>query len=276
MLVCTPLIRAKSAAGCIAALLRSGVAPAVEFEWIPTDGRFYGALTEAVSAGGFPWTVTDAYGRALLVRDRDPRARFNSNMKNNLRRCETRLRALGRLSPARLAPGGDPEAWTQEFMRLEASGWKGRAGTALSCREDDRRFVAEVFGEAFRRERLLITGLDLDGRALARHVMFAGDDGAFTFKIAYDETYEKCSPGLLAEVDNVRQFVETPGLRWIDSNTAPENSHSYARVWKDRRTIQRIAVGARDAGRLAVAALPFMRLAKHWLRRRKKGDRVAP
>jgi CelD/BcsL family acetyltransferase involved in cellulose biosynthesis len=276
MLLCTPLIRKRSAAKCIAALLQSGLAPVVDFEWISAAGLFYGALTEAAAAGAIPWTVTDAYARALLVRERDPRARFNSNMKNNLRRSEARLRALGKLSPVRLAPGDDLAAWTQEFMRLEASGWKGRAGSALSCREDDRRFVAEVFGEAFRRGRLLITGLDLDGRALARHVMFTAGEGAFTFKIAYDETYEKCSPGILAEVDNVRQFMETPGLRWIDSNTAPENSHSYGRVWKDRRTIQAVAIGARGAGRLAVAALPLMRLAKHWLRGRKHADEAAP
>jgi CelD/BcsL family acetyltransferase involved in cellulose biosynthesis len=220
--------------------------------------------------------VTDSHARALLLRDRDPRSRFNSNMKNNLRRCGARLGALGKPSPVRLAPGDDAAAWVEQFMRLEASGWKGRAGTALACREDDRRFVAEVCAEAHRRGRLLITGLDLDGRPLARHLMFTGDEGAFTFKIAYDEGYEKCSPGLLAEVDNVRQLVETPGLRWIDSNTAPENSHSYERVWKDRRTIQRVAVGTRGPGRLAAAALPFMRLAKHWLRARKNRDPAAP
>jgi CelD/BcsL family acetyltransferase involved in cellulose biosynthesis len=161
----------------------------------------------------------------------------------------------------RLAPDGDVGAWTQEFMRLEASGWKGRAGTALACREDDRRFAAEVFGEAFRRRRLQITGLDLDGRALARHITLTAGEGAFTFKIAYDETYASGSPGLLAEVDNVRQFMETPGLLWVDSNTAPGNE-SYGRVWKDRRVLQRVAVGMQGAGRLAVAALPLMRLAK--------------
>jgi CelD/BcsL family acetyltransferase involved in cellulose biosynthesis len=266
MLLCTPLVRAKSAAGCIAALLQSKLAPVVEFEWISAGGFFYGALTEAVSQDELPWTVTDAYTRALLVRGRDPRERFNSNMKNNLRRWQARLGAHGKLTPVRLGPEDDVVRWTQEFMRLEASGWKGRAGSALECREDDRRFVAEVFSEAFRRERLLITGLDLDGRPLARHCMFTADGGAFTFKIAYDETYASCSPGILAEVDNVRQFMETPRLRWIDSNTAPE-SKSYGRVWKDRRTIQRIAVGARGAGRVAVAALPLMRLAKRWLPR---------
>ena len=268
MLICTPLVRAKSAARCIAALLQSGLAPVIEFDWVPAGGLFYGALAEAVSACGLPWTVTGAYARALLVRGRDPRERFNSNMKNNLRRYEARLGAHGKLSPVRLAPGGDVGAWTEAFMRLEASGWKGREGTALVCREDDRRFVADVFGEAFRRGRLQITGLDLGGRALARHVMISAGEGAFTFKIAYDETYANCSPGVLGEVDNVRQFMELPGLRWLDSNTAPENE-SYARVWKDRRVLQRVAIGLRGAGRFAVAGLPLMRLAKQGLRGRK-------
>lgn len=272
MLIGTPLVRAKHAVGCIGALLESGVAPVIELDWTSAGGSFYGALAEALTEGGFPWVVSDAYQRAVLVRERDPRARFNSNMKNNVRRWTARLAAHGRLEPVRLAPGDDIAAWTAEFMRLESSGWKGRAGTALACREDDRRFVTEVFAEAHRRGRLIITGLDLAGRPLARHTMLAGGEGAFTFKIAYDETHASCSPGILAEVDNVRQFLENPGPRWIDSNTARE-SVSYGRVWKDRRTVQRIALGLGGAGRLAVAALPLLRLAKHWLARRKGSGR---
>jgi CelD/BcsL family acetyltransferase involved in cellulose biosynthesis len=261
MLVCTPLVRAKSAEKCVAALLQSGLAPVIEFDWIFAGGHFCGALAEAAAAGGLPWMVTDAYTRALLLRERDPRERFNSNMKNNLRRWQARLGAQGRLSPARLSPGDDLAAWTEEFIRLEASGWKGRAGTALGCREDDRRFVAEVFAEAFRRGRLQISGLDLDGRALARHIMLTAGEGSFSFKLAYDDTHASCSPGILAEVDNVRQFMETPGLRWIDSNTARQST-GYGRVWKDRHTVQRIALGVRGAGRLAVAGLPLLRLAR--------------
>jgi CelD/BcsL family acetyltransferase involved in cellulose biosynthesis len=270
MLLCgTPLLRAKGGArgaiNCVSALLRSGVAPVIEFDWVPAGGLFAGALQEAAAECGLPWLVTDAYARALLVRDRDPRPRYNSNMKNNLRRTEARLAQLGKIAPVRLAPGDDVERWTEDFIRLEASGWKGRAGSALGCREDDRRFVAATFGEAFRRGRLHISGLDLDGRPLARHIMISGGEGSYTFKIAYDESYgANCSPGMLAEVENVRQFVEGSGLRWIDSNTSRENT-SYGRVWKDRRIVQRIAVGTRGAGRLGVAALPLLRLAKNCL-----------
>jgi hypothetical protein len=151
-------------------------------------------------------------------------------------------------------------------MRLEASGWKGNNGTALACREDDQRFVGAVLPEAFRRARLRITGLDLGGKALARHMMIGAGEGAFTFKIAYDEAHANCAPGIVAEADNVRQFMAAPGPAWLDSNTAPE-SKNYARVWKESRTIQTIAIGVRGAGRLAVAALPFVRLAKRWLKR---------
>ena len=275
MLLSTPLVRGKGgapSARCIRALLDSGVAPVIEFEHLPAGSALYGALAEEASRAGCPWFASDAYARALLRRDRDPRASFNSNMKNNLRRCEKRIAAFGRLEPVRLPDGGDAAAWADEFLRLEAAGWKGRAGSALACREDDRRFAAEVLVEAHRRGRLLITGLDLDGRAIARHVLFTGGEGAWTFKIAFDEAYARCSPGILAEVDNVRQFMELAeerGLRWIDSLTTAENVTT-GRVWKDRVTIQRVAIGAGGAGKLAVAAMPLLRFAKAWLRRGKK------
>ena len=266
-----PLVRAKAAGKCLTALLQSGQAPLLEFDWISAGGAFYGALIETLVATKAAWTVTDAYTRAVLLRDRDPRERFNSNMKNNLRRWQAKLATYGKVTPVRLQPGDDVTAWTEEFIKLEASGWKGQAGSAIACRAEDRRFTEQVFAEGHRRGRLLITGLNLNGRPLARHCMVAGGEGAFTYKIAYDETYEKCSPGIVGEVDNVRQFMETPGPRWVDSNTARENT-SYSRAWKDRVTVQRVAVGTSLAGRLALAALPLARLLARrvGLKRRRK------
>lgn len=269
MVTGTPLVLARTARECWTALLEARVAPVLELEWTAAEGPLYGALAEAAIDGGYPWTVTDAYTRAVLLRGRDPRLRFNSNMKNNVRRWQAKLAGHGELRAVQLGANDDAGAWLEAFIRLEAGGWKGKAGTALACREDDRRFVAEIFPEAFRRGRLLITGLDLDGKPLARHCMLSGGDGAFTFKIAYDEAYASCSPGILADVENVRWFMETPGPAWIDSHTARENT-SYGRVWKDRRTVQRVAIGMSALGRLAVAALPLVRLAKQSLSRKTK------
>src|SRR5213078_2259797 len=95
LLCCAPLVRAKHAAKCVAALLQSALAPAIELEWMTADGPVYAALIESALAEGLPWVVIDAYARALLQRDRDPRERFNSNMKNNLRRWQARLSSHG-------------------------------------------------------------------------------------------------------------------------------------------------------------------------------------
>ena len=91
MLLCTAPDPAKSMVRVVEALLQVRAAPLIEFDWVAAGGLFYGALAESASAAGLPWMVTDAYARALLVRDRDPRERFNSNMKNNLRRWQARL-----------------------------------------------------------------------------------------------------------------------------------------------------------------------------------------
>lgn len=273
MLVTTPLVRARDAARCIAALLEAKLAPAIEFGWGCAGGPFYGALAETAVAQHYPWTISDAYTRAVLLRERDPRELLNSKMRSNVRRWRARLRRTGALTSVRLSPGDDIDAWLEEFLTLEASGWKGKAGTALRCREDDRRFVSNAFTEAFRRGRLLITGLDLDGRPLARFSVFTAGDGAYAFKTAYDESYASSSPGVLAELDSTEQFFASSGPRWMDAHMGRWNSSP---TWKDRVTMQRVAIGVHGAGRPAVALLPLLRLAKHALARRKNTPAEGP
>ena len=92
--------------------------------------------------------------------------------------------------------------------------------------------------------------------------------GSYAFKTAYDEEFSRYSPGVIAEVDRIREFHGLPGAQWMDSYTAPDNDVLNA-VWKGRRTIQRLAIGAGAAGRLAVAALPLLRRAKRLLSKSK-------
>ena len=153
LLCCAPLVHAKHAAKCISALLQSPLAPAIEFEWMPADGVVYAALIESALAAGLPWVVTDAYARALLQRERDPRERFNSNMKNNLRRWQARLASHGEVTPVRLDSGSKPEdlaRWTDEFLRLEASGWKAQQGSALDSLQSMSRKADALLSSALR------------------------------------------------------------------------------------------------------------------------------
>jgi CelD/BcsL family acetyltransferase involved in cellulose biosynthesis len=266
----TPLVRAEGAATYVAALVEwfRKAASVVELDYLPADGPVYRLLTRTPLAA-VPW---EGYERALFRRARDAdtyvATAVSRQDRQEVRRRERRLAERGAVAHVTLRPGDSLERWLGELLQLEAGGWKGKQGSALACSESNRRFATEIFTAAYRRGRLHMVGLDLDGKPLARHIMISAGDGSFSFKLAYDETHARSSPGILAEVDNVRQFLETPGLRYIDSNTARQST-GYGRVWKDRRTVQRVAIGVRGAGHLALVALPLMRLVKRWTTRKK-------
>lgn len=265
-LLSTPLVRAEGAVQTCAELLAwlRAEAPLLELSYIEADGPFHDALRRA----GARAYADNRYERALLVRERDADAyiggSLSRHLRQELRRRERRLAERGRVAHTVMRAGDDLERWAGEFLRLEAAGWKGREGSALACSEANRRFAAEIFAGAFARGRLHMVGVDLDGRPLARCVSILAGAGSYAFKTAYDEEFSRYSPGVIAEVDRIREFHGLPGAQWMDSYTAPDNDVLNA-VWKGRRTIQRLAIGAGARGRLAVAALPVLRRAKRLL-----------
>ena len=162
-----------------------------------------------------------------------------------------------------IRPGDDVGRWIDEFLRIEASGWKGERGSALASSERDRRYFTEIVISAFRRGRLLMLGLDFDGHPIARRCAFLAGEGSFAFKTAYDEEFADFSPGAMLEMDSIRQLHALPGVRWMDS-CATTSNFLVNRLSNDRKTIQSVAIGAGALGELLVSGLPLMR----WTTRR--------
>jgi CelD/BcsL family acetyltransferase involved in cellulose biosynthesis len=264
-LLCTPLVRAEGATETLVALIESlRDVSVVGLKYIPSEGSFRRALT----ATGIRCLAVDSYQRPVLRRANDGEAYINDFLsrkeRQELRRRERRLQEQGRLNFIALGPDEDLDRWIDEFLRLEASGWKGKEGSAMICSEANRRFLTETFTAAYRRGRLEMVGIDLDGKPLGRCTGFIAGEGSFAFKPAYDEAFARFSPGIIAEVARIRNLHELPGVRWMDSFTDADNS-VMSRLWKDRLTIQSVAFGTNAAGALALAALPFLRWAKQTL-----------
>lgn len=271
-LLCTPLVRAEGAPETLAALIESlrTDASIVELKYIPNDGPFYRALT----AAGVRCVVLDGYSRPVLRRAKNADTYINEFIsrkeRQELRRREKRLHEQGKLTHVALERGGDVARWSDEFLKLEASGWKGKEGSAMNCSEANRKFAIEVFTAAYQRGRLEMVGVDLDGKPLGRCTGFIAGDGAYAFKPAYDEAFAKFSPGIIAEVARIRNLHQRPGLQWMDSFTDANNS-VMSRLWKDRLMVQSVAFGVNKAGALALAALPFLRWAKQALSAASRG-----
>ncbi len=243
----------------------------MEFRSVPAGGPLHQALVDGLNSGGHAFRLGEAHTRGLLCRDRDADAYISSALsaesRQKLRKSEKKLQEHGHVTHRVLQPGDDVQGWIDEFLQVEASGWKGARGSALNCSEKNRRFINEAFASAFSRHRLVMVGIDVDGRPVARYSGFIAGEGAFAFKTAYDEAFRRFAPGLLAELDMIHAFHALPGVRWMDSITGPTNS-TINRLWKHRLVVQRLAVGLGAGGELVVLVLlPALQWIKLSLRR---------
>jgi CelD/BcsL family acetyltransferase involved in cellulose biosynthesis len=268
----TPLIRADAAHECLVEFFRwlrthEEGSRVVEFWGIHGGGRFHRALIDVCNELNLMSWASESHTRALLRKDHHVDARgepeMSTELRRTLRRKERRLRERGPVEHLLLRPDDDVECWIEEFLRLEASGWKGVRGSALACTEAGRDFFTRVATSAFRRGRLLMSRLAFEGNAIACGCGFTAGEGSFAFKTAYDEAFARFSPGVMLEVDKLRQFHALPGVHWMDSCTAPDNFIIH-RLWRDRITIQSLAIGSGSWSELVISAVPMLR----WLSRR--------
>lgn len=280
--LCTPLIRPGYEERSLTALVEWARtdprgAAIVQFPEVTGGGPFSKALVDYLRARRRPSYIFGTYARALFVPRGDAEqyllAAVSTKSRKQLRRLTRRLSEIGSVEFVELDATGDLEAWVEDFLRLEASGWKGRAESALACDEPQRRFFIKMTREAFSRGRLMMLALHLNGRPVAMKCNLLAGPGSFSFKIAFDEAFSRLSPGVLLEVENIRRLHAAPGLQWMDSCAV--SNHSMAnRLWIDRRIIQTFAIASgRAMGDFLVSAMPLMRWLSHkFVRTRQAGS----
>jgi CelD/BcsL family acetyltransferase involved in cellulose biosynthesis len=271
----TPLVRAEHTREVIDALHDWLTGPDgtafVEWGWIAPDGAFFQALADAISRRDLLAHVAQAFSRAFLRRNTDAdsylRAAFSAKALREFRRHERRLKEAGTVEYVELASGADSAPWVEDFLRLEASGWKGRKGSALGASPRGRRFFSDLASGAARHDRLAMIALRVDGRPIAMLCKLLSGEGAFAFKMAYDEAWSRFSPGMLLEIEHIRRFHERASPAWMDSCAAPV--HFMAdRVWSDRRALATVLTSTgRAPGDFALSVIPLAR----WVRRKLKG-----
>jgi CelD/BcsL family acetyltransferase involved in cellulose biosynthesis len=233
------------------------------------DGPFHAAFSDfAIGRTALPLVT---YARAFLNPVNPRRSYISSTIaKKRLKeysRQERRLSEMGKLEYRVLSSVDDADTWAEDFLRLEASGWKGEeGGRAFRKYAPDAEYFRAITPEALKRNRLHFLALCLDGKPIAMKYSIMATDGGFTVRIAYDEAFAKYSPGILLELETIRQVVSSPEVRWLDSCAAPRHP-MIDRLWAERRMIRRtlFSSGARK-GEVIVSLLPLIRFIKKLVR----------
>lgn len=134
-----------------------------------------------------------------------------------------------------LAKAGSVEmlnSWIEDFLLVEESGWKGREGTAIRSHYKHSQFFVQALHELYKRDKLHFMRLRVNGITVAGKVTFTSGSRGFCFKIAYREEFSRFSPGLLLEVEFIREVLQSRQFSVVDSCATP-NHPLFESIWKD-------------------------------------------
>lgn len=157
-------------------------------------------------------------------------ASISPHFRKNLARQRRKLASLGAVD-LELAIGPEDAANAFEaFLEIEASGWKGAAGTGSAIRLDPNlvRFYSGLIGAVHPRQQVWIATLSLDGRPVASNFCIRTDDTLAVLKIGYDESLRQAAPGNVLLAMLLEACAADPEIAWVSLVTGP----AWAEQWR--------------------------------------------
>ncbi len=236
-------------AAMLAGLAQVGAA-GILLPFLSEDGPVAAALVEAAGTGGLPVEKLGGHGRAFLDSRLGSEAYFRATLETRRRKeAERQRRRLGEQGKLTFCVANLPEdvtAATEEFIALEAAGWKGRAGTDLGSAAGASAYFREI-AAGMRDRSYRVATLRLDGRAIAAGLVMIAGRRAFYVKTAYDEALARFSPGLLLTLDLTAHLLDDPSLDEADS-VAVADHPMIDRLWTGRFRVASLLVATRPGG----------------------------
>jgi CelD/BcsL family acetyltransferase involved in cellulose biosynthesis len=238
--LCTPLLDRDMARDAVAALMqqaRRAGAHALILRDVSLDGAAMKAFTEVLRQQNMHPLVLQSHARACLdaTRDAEESLRDALGVKKlkELRRQRNRLAEHGAV---RFEVARTPEevaAALEILLRLEASGWKARRGTALMQDDGDAGFVRRAAPALAERGQCEIVILRAGETPVAAAIVLRHQDRAFYFKLGVDERFLKLSPGVQLTLELTRHLCADPAIATADS-TASADHPMINPIWRGR------------------------------------------
>ncbi|MGJ4942823.1 GNAT family N-acetyltransferase [Bradyrhizobium sp. HKCCYLS1011] len=241
--LCTPLVDRDLAEPAVTQLLqaaRQAGARALLLRDVALEGAVMQAISSALAREGLKPRVLQSYSRACLdaTGDGDDMLRDALGPKKlkELRRQRHRLAEHGPVSFDIARTPRQVALALEAFLELEASGWKGRRGTALIQHEGDAAFIRRAAPALAANSQCEVVTLRSGDTAVASGVVLRHQSRAFFFKLGVDERYAKYSPGVQLTIALTRHLCADPAIASADSTAAPDHPMINP-IWRGRLVI---------------------------------------
>lgn len=241
------------------------------------DGPVANLLRAMSESNGLPLIVTDRVERAFLQSDLDGEAYLKQSLRphhlREFRRLKRRLAEHGTLEHRVARTADEIRLGVEDFLTLEAAGWKGRERTAMAVDRFRAAFAREALYRMAEQDLCRVHELVLDGKPIACLIVLVESGVAYTWKTAYDERFAQYSPGTLLMIEVTQQHLDDPNIDLTDSCAVPDHP-VMNRLWAERRPIGTMVVGLTPgsdrAARQAASQLHLYSETRNFARRIRK------
>jgi len=260
-----PLVDRDEAEAAIAAFLdhveaNEKLPKLVMLPLVATDGAFAAALARVLLRHGGAMQAFGTHARALLAPTAERRAYLDHALSakklKDLRRQRRRLQDKGLLKVTSACVADDIPRALADYLTLEAEGWKGRAGSAAAQHAGIRPFMQGALGALAAEGHARIDRLMQNGRPLAAAITLRSGSSAWFWKIAYDESVARSSPGVQVSLDVTELLLADPRIARADS-CATADHPMIDHLWRERLALADLLIAP------SAEALAQLRLSRH-------------
>ncbi|QHO75799.1 GNAT family N-acetyltransferase [Bradyrhizobium sp. CCBAU 051011] len=247
----TPLLDADMAEEAVAGILRRARragARALILRATSLDGAAMKAFADVLHRGGMQPLVLQSHVRACLDATGDVdallREALGAKKLKELRRQRNRLAEHGAIQFDVARTPTEVTAAIETFLVLEASGWKGQRGTALSQDDGDATFIRRATSALAETGQCEIVTLRAGETPVAAAIVLRHQDRAFYFKLGVDERFAKFSPGVQLTLELTQHLCADPAIATVDSTASPDHPMINP-IWRGRLAIGDVLIPLR-------------------------------
>ncbi len=172
----------------------------------------------------------DSVGAFLKIADNfaEYRSSLSGNFRSNLNKASKKLHKLPNVKISFLNGNKATQEHLTKLIEVEAKSWKKDAGTAISDASKDMDFFQHLT------ERLSTAGflewqiLEAEGKTIAVNFAVRLKRLILIWKLSFDPSYSKCSPGSILLEEAVKLAYESEDIDEINLMT----DHSWYDNWK--------------------------------------------
>ena len=231
----------------------------IAFDQQRLDGPSIQNLIQAAESLGLRHNTVLSYQRANLqaidTNSMDPLTFIRQSLgKKRLKEYARLLRRLGETGEVAFEIARTENSILdaiEGFLTLEAGGWKGRSGTALYSLKQIAAFSRQAVSALAKANQCEIHSMKVGGKIIASLICFKIKGEYFTWKIAFDESYNSYSPGVQIMLKASEHWLGKKSFVSADS-LASANHSMIDHLWRERLKLGTLVIetGKSKPGRI--------------------------